>query len=400
MSLNRSTLNRLGTSNQLDVITEDDSGIGNRSVMNALNYSVMKSSPNGPKSKFGNQFMHRSPTYEANKHFNSSFINKNTSLRNLDPQGSIGRNKLSKRSFINQVLLSNEKKNWKYTGFAEMISKFYDVILQTEKINKRRRWRLLKVKNPNEDYNSAGDRKDGNLTEFYGNYNFKHQIKYNWLDIFVWDRLIEEMDLKINKKNGDSTLVIDNYHGILQEILSDEMHYALNEKPFYFKIFFRNPHGSNYGDNDLKIDTQKLRKLNFYLKVNFINQSKVQNDKLSIGELIDCKMLETRQLENNQMQEHDTVKYIDLKNAANFLFLQFIHNMTVPKFNHVFMGKNSEYKSNQLTAQFIYSKKSLYRPLRINTDIQTSNILSSVGKNLTYPILIHKKRFTGYPPQM
>lgn len=173
------------------------------------------------------------------------------------------------------MLVQNEKKNWKYTGYSEMVSLYNDVIIQNEKVNQRRRWRLLKVEDPNDKYTKSGDRKDGHLTEFYGNYSFKHQVKYNWLDIFVWDRLIEEMDLNINKKNGDSTLVIDNYHGILQEIIADEIHYALNEKPFYFKVYLRNPFGSNYGDNDLKMDSIKIKKLNFYLKVNFINESRV-----------------------------------------------------------------------------------------------------------------------------
>lgn len=72
------------------------------------------------------------------------------------------------------------------------------------------------------------------------------------------------------------------------------MHYAMNEQPFYFKVYLRNPYGSNYGENDLKIDSFRIRNLNFYIKVNFINESKVQNDKLSLGEMIQSEVLVTR----------------------------------------------------------------------------------------------------------
>lgn len=151
-----------------------------------------------------------------------SFVNiQNTSshlgsnLLNQSTIGIRGGSSQSKRSFINNVLTSSEKKNWKFTGYAEMIAKYYDLILVNEKINQRRRWRLLKTKDEDENYTPAGDRKDGRLTDFYGEYEFKHKIKYRWLDIFVWDRLIQEMELKMSTGNGDSTLVIDNYHGIL-----------------------------------------------------------------------------------------------------------------------------------------------------------------------------------------
>ena len=95
------------------------------------------------------------------------------------------------------------------------------------------------------------------------------------------------------------------------------------------------------------------------------------------------------------------INYIDIKQAAEKLFLQFIHNLTVIKFNDVFMETSKTQKSNQLTSKIIYTNNAISKPLRINTDIGLNNILNTIGgKKVIYPILIHKKRFTGYPQQM
>lgn len=175
----------------------------------------------------------------------------------------------------------------------------------------------------------------------------------------------------------------------MREAVFDELSMVLNQKPFYFKVYFRNPFRMNFKDNDMNFDTSKLGKLNLYLKVQFLREQKIQNDKLSISELFASKLF-------GPGRSYTGIRYIELSYVSQKLYLLFLENMTPLKFDEVFLSKDSTLP-NSLTSRVLSSNNAMKKPFRINTDIRTQNILTSAGLNIVYPILIYKRRFTGHP---
>ena len=111
------------------------------------------------------------------------------------------------------------------------------------------------------------EHKSTSAANYYSNMVDMDKVKKNWLRTFVWQRLVSKIALKVDWTNHESTVNIDSYHGVMREAVLDELSMVLNQKPFYFKVYFRNPFRMNFKDNDMNFDPTRLEKLNLYLKV-------------------------------------------------------------------------------------------------------------------------------------